>query len=241
MTQSKSGALAPRSGYLAYCLLKLFTLIYISAVFLPKSVQVIRVDFQRSIALICLRKRPRAGVPSTSLRAGPRHTFTGKSRSLMRTTLRFIFCLAILLSIRQFALAQGAATGDLHVTVKDPKGGVVTNATVTVRDVAKGLERAGSGDGQGGYSVRQLAPGTYTVIGDSAGFCDGGSDRREHHGRTDCRAADRADGGGGQGNCGGDVAGGAGGNIAHLDDRHDRRAEDRRICRSTGGTTSTSR
>jgi Carboxypeptidase regulatory-like domain/TonB dependent receptor len=82
---------------------------------------------------------------------------------------RFFFALVFLL-INQFALAQGAATGDLHVSVKDPKGNAVTNATVTVRDVAKGLERAGSSDGQGGYSVRQLAPGTYTVIVDASGF-----------------------------------------------------------------------
>ena len=46
----------------------------------------------------------------------------------------------------------------------------MTNATVTVRDVAKGLERTGSSDGQGGYSVRQLAPGTYSVTVDAAGF-----------------------------------------------------------------------
>src|SRR5208283_2482790 len=43
-------------------------------------------------------------------------------------------------------------------------------ATVTVRDVAKGLERAGTSDGQGGYSVRQLAPGTYSVTVDASGF-----------------------------------------------------------------------
>ena len=72
--------------------------------------------------------------------------------------------------IAQFVFAQGAATGDLHVTVKDPKGNLVTNAVVTVKDVAKGLERAGSGDGQGGYSARQLAPGTYTVTVDAPGF-----------------------------------------------------------------------
>jgi hypothetical protein len=54
--------------------------------------------------------------------------------------------------------------------VKDPKGSAVTNATVIVRDVAKGLERAGSSDGQGGYSVRQLAPGTYSVTVDASGF-----------------------------------------------------------------------
>ncbi len=82
-----------------------------------------------------------------------------------------LFCFAvILLLVPQFAFAQGAATGDLHVSVKDPKGSAVTNATVTVQDVAKGLERAGSNDGQGGYSVRQLAPGTYSVTVDAPGF-----------------------------------------------------------------------
>src|ERR1700687_5535488 len=85
-------------------------------------------------------------------------------------SLRLVCFAVIFLLIRQFAFAQGAATGDLHVSVKDPKGGVVTNATVTVRDVAKGLERAGSSDGQGGYSVRQLAPGTYSVTVDAPGF-----------------------------------------------------------------------
>jgi hypothetical protein len=87
----------------------------------------------------------------------------------MKALLR-LFCFLVLLLVRQFAFAQGAATGDLHVGVKDPKGNDVTNATVTVRDVAKGLERTGSGDGQGGYSVRQLAPGTYSVIVDTPGF-----------------------------------------------------------------------
>jgi hypothetical protein len=88
----------------------------------------------------------------------------------MKASLR-LFCFAVLLLlVRQSAFAQGAATGDLHVSVKDPKGNAVTNATVTVRDVAKGLERAGSSDGQGGYSVRQLAPGTYSVTVDASGF-----------------------------------------------------------------------
>ena len=88
----------------------------------------------------------------------------------MKAPLR-LFCFAVLLFfVHQFASAQGASTGDLHVSVKDPKGNVVTNATVTVRDVAKGLERAGSSDGQGGYSVRQLPPGTYSVTVEISGF-----------------------------------------------------------------------
>src|SRR5271155_1584223 len=86
------------------------------------------------------------------------------------TALRLFFLAVFFLLITQFASAQGAATGDVHVSVKDPKGNVVTNATVTVRDVAKGLERAGSSDGQGGYSVRQLPPGNYSVTVDVSGF-----------------------------------------------------------------------
>jgi len=91
------------------------------------------------------------------------------SRSVSRTlSLNFVLFFLLLSAI---AFGQGgAATGDLHVTVKDPKGSVVANATVTVRDLAKGLERVASGDGEGGYSVRLLPPGTYSVTIDAAGF-----------------------------------------------------------------------
>ncbi|HEY6339642.1 MAG TPA: TonB-dependent receptor [Candidatus Sulfotelmatobacter sp.] len=73
--------------------------------------------------------------------------------------------------VTAFAWGQGGvATGDLHVTVKDANGGVIANGSVTVRDVAKGLERSGNGDGQGGYSVRLLPPGNYSVTVEGPGF-----------------------------------------------------------------------
>ena len=72
---------------------------------------------------------------------------------MFRTSTVVSLSLAVLL-LSTIALAQGGvATGDLHVTVKDPKGNVVTNATVTVQDVAKGLERTATSDGEGGYSA----------------------------------------------------------------------------------------
>jgi Carboxypeptidase regulatory-like domain/TonB dependent receptor len=81
----------------------------------------------------------------------------------------FVSLLVALLSSIAFGQG-GAATGDLHVTVKDPKGDVVANAVVIVSDVAKGLERSATGDGVGGYSVQQLPPGTYSVTVDATGF-----------------------------------------------------------------------
>ena len=78
------------------------------------------------------------------------------------------FCL---LTFAAISYGQGgASTGDLHVTVKDPKGNLVGNATVTVRDVAKGLERTANGDGQGGYNAPLLPPGTYAVRVEAPGF-----------------------------------------------------------------------
>src|SRR5262249_33096192 len=64
----------------------------------------------------------------------------------------------------------GVATGDLHVTVKDPTGTPVANATVTVRDEAKAVERPAAGNGQGVYSALALPPGSYSVSVTAAGF-----------------------------------------------------------------------
>ena len=83
-----------------------------------------------------------------------------------------IFCVSIFVALfSSIAFSQGgAATGDLHITVKDPKGSMVTNATVTVNDVAKGLARTATSDGEGGYSARQLPPGSYSVTVEAQGF-----------------------------------------------------------------------
>jgi len=88
----------------------------------------------------------------------------------MRTFRNYAFVFRCVL-LAAFAFGQGgAATGDLHVTVKDPAGNLVPNATVVVRDQAKGLERTATSDGQGGYSARLLPPGTYSVTVEAPRF-----------------------------------------------------------------------
>jgi hypothetical protein len=89
----------------------------------------------------------------------------------MIRTLQAVAVTCFFLLLSALALGQGgAATGDLHVTVKDAKGAAVADATVMVRDVAKGVERTATSDGQGGYSVRLLPPGTYSVTVEAARF-----------------------------------------------------------------------
>src|SRR5229473_1428493 len=155
--QNRLGVKGSASQNPSYRLPKHPPLMYISAVSRPNNVLEVQVTGRKPRTLIsAFRSDNDAEDPRSPMKAS--------------APLR-LFCFAVLfLFVRQLVFAQGAATGDLHVTVKDPKGNVVTNATVSVRDVAKGLERAGSSDGQGGYSVRQLAPGTYSVIVDAPGF-----------------------------------------------------------------------
>jgi hypothetical protein len=86
------------------------------------------------------------------------------------TPRKLVSLIVFTLGLSPFGFGQGAATGDLHLTVKDPNGSLVASATVIVRDQAKGLERVGAGNGQGEYRILLLPPATYQVTVEAAGF-----------------------------------------------------------------------
>lgn len=88
----------------------------------------------------------------------------------MKLMLKMCGLALLILLLTTVALTQGAATGDLHITVKDPSGKVVTNAKITVRDQAKGLERSTTQNTDGEYSVLALPPGKYTITLEAPGF-----------------------------------------------------------------------
>src|SRR6266481_1349365 len=91
----------------------------------------------------------------------------------MKSTLHvglLVFVLGLLPS-SPVASAQGVgASADLAGTVTDPSGAEVPNARVTVIDTSKGIERSVVTDEHGFYRLSGLAPATYKVSVERAGF-----------------------------------------------------------------------
>jgi hypothetical protein len=77
--------------------------------------------------------------------------------------------LALALLILTIA-ADGQSTTSLHGAVSDAKGGVITNATVTLSNADTGFSRITRTDGQGAYQFLQIPPATYQVLVQAAGF-----------------------------------------------------------------------
>jgi hypothetical protein len=90
-------------------------------------------------------------------------------RSTFLTGL-FVFVLG-LLAVCPVAWAQGVgASADLTGTVTDPSGAEVPNAKVTAIDTARGSERSVMTDEHGFYRLPGLAPATYKLTAEHAGF-----------------------------------------------------------------------
>jgi hypothetical protein len=90
-------------------------------------------------------------------------------KSILRAGL-LVFML-VLLPAGQGVSAQGVgASADLTGTVTDPSGSEVPNAKVTAIDAAKGTQRSVMTDEHGFYRLAGLAPATYKLSVEHAGF-----------------------------------------------------------------------
>jgi hypothetical protein len=86
----------------------------------------------------------------------------------MRFTKLAPFGLGVILLFALSAFGQSTAT--LQGSVTDPKGSVVPNATITVRNEATSVERTAQTDSDGNYSIASLPVGTYTIEVQAQGF-----------------------------------------------------------------------
>ena len=84
--------------------------------------------------------------------------------ALLKTALIISFVAATI-----FGLAQSATTS-LRGTVSDPKGAVLTGATVTLSNQATGYNRIVKTDDQGAYQFLEVPPSTYVLTVNASGF-----------------------------------------------------------------------
>ncbi|HVZ17129.1 MAG TPA: TonB-dependent receptor, partial [Terriglobales bacterium] len=88
----------------------------------------------------------------------------------MKCILRGFFALTACFLFSVNGMAQSSATAELHVSVKDPKGAVVRDATVTVRNDAKNFARTVTQNANGEYQFLLLPPDQYDVVVEASGF-----------------------------------------------------------------------
>ena len=88
----------------------------------------------------------------------------------MNKLVKFGYALSVITLLAAAAVAQSAATAELHVTVKDPKGALVKDAVVAVRNEARNFGRTTSSNVNGMYQFLLLPPGRYSVSVEASGF-----------------------------------------------------------------------
>ncbi|HUK32626.1 MAG TPA: carboxypeptidase-like regulatory domain-containing protein [Vicinamibacterales bacterium] len=84
--------------------------------------------------------------------------------------LRALVGCLLLLALAVFAFAQSETTGGLSGQVRDPSGGAIRGATVTIIYVDTGFRRVSQTDAEGRFTFPQVQPGTYRVEADAAAF-----------------------------------------------------------------------
>jgi len=80
-----------------------------------------------------------------------------------------VLLISLSLSLLTGSLFAQAPTGRLHGQVTDPSGAVIPGATISVKNESQ-LMVAAKSDGVGGYDVKNLAPGKYTIKVTAKGF-----------------------------------------------------------------------
>ena len=88
---------------------------------------------------------------------------------MLRRIAGVVFVVCVCIFAAQ-SWAQTTTTGELSGVVTDPSGAVLTNAPVTLTNVASGAIQSAQSNSTGFYRFSLLQPGSYTVSASSSGF-----------------------------------------------------------------------
>ena len=83
---------------------------------------------------------------------------------------RRLFCVLIVAALLVAGAMAQVQTAELHVTVKDAKGAVVSGATVTAAEADKGISKSAKSGADGTAVLLSLPPGQYSVTVEAPGF-----------------------------------------------------------------------
>jgi len=95
---------------------------------------------------------------------------SGKVKRAVSSVLATVLLAATAILPTSSALAQTANSGVITGVVQNEKGEVVANATVRAVNAGTNASREAKTSGEGVYEITQLAPGTYRVEVEAAGF-----------------------------------------------------------------------
>jgi len=92
-------------------------------------------------------------------------------KSYLPISIQMAAVLAIVLTFANITFGQAQAAGaDLQGVIKDAKGAVVPNATVTARHPATNLSRSATTNDEGLYRIVNLTPGDYEITVEATNF-----------------------------------------------------------------------
>ena len=87
----------------------------------------------------------------------------------LKKTIAALLALGPMLASPMTAAAQGGLA-KLAGTARDQSGAAVSGATLTVKNEKTGEERVATADAQGGFTISNLRPSTYTVTATFGAF-----------------------------------------------------------------------
>src|SRR6266540_3207128 len=89
---------------------------------------------------------------------------------IVRTIIRSLLVTGCLFCVASLGFSQGTNSGTIRGRVTDPNGASVSGASVKVTDVATGIVRDLTTNGEGEYEAATLKPGSYTVTVNAPNF-----------------------------------------------------------------------
>ena len=88
----------------------------------------------------------------------------------MKSSLITLLVAALIGCLLSLPLGAQTVSGSILGVVTDPTGATVSEATVTVTDVERGISRTFTTDSSGAYAAPNLQPGAYKVRVQAKGF-----------------------------------------------------------------------